>query len=168
MIKYLFISYFFIVASCNNVSDKNDKQLNTQNIILTEKVEKEISKYCNEYDSLKPIYTLTIIQMYNNVFIHPYPVLYRDVLAEMKNPITYFEYQNKLFIVYSGLEKFTSSNSYWLQAFKQKYDSVCNKYHIDGINISYDSPPLFLKLEGDSLTQFEDAALRDVFFGRKF
>lgn len=168
MTKYFICFWIVFFTSCKNESETNTQQPGRQEISLTEKSKRQIFMQCFKYDSLKPIYTLTVIQLYNEVFIHPFPVLYEDVLKEMKNPATYFEYNNKLFLVYSGIEKFSSLDDGSLSDLQRKYDSVCQRHGIGQINVSYDPSPLFLKLQGDSLVGVNDPRLRDTFYGRNF
>lgn len=171
MVKFIgAILFISNLIACNNSSESDAKkptQSTNSYISLNESIKKQIYERCQAYDSTFSIYSIDITKLYYDIIIHPLPVFYYEYLKEKGIPSLFYEYLGKLFLLYTGIEKFTLTEPNNSELLRKKYDSICRKFNIGKIDFIYDNEPLFLKFKNDSLFVFKDYKFEALFYGRE-
>lgn len=113
------------------------------------------------------IYDVTIVRLNTNAILYLHPITYIEYLDHKRFPITFYEYKQKLYLVYSGIESITKADDVYINLIQNKFDSVCTKYQISRQHSTNDTQPLFFKLNGNELIEYTNSNFYDFFFDRK-
>lgn len=167
--KYCILLSLFIVSCTAN--EKNDnpnhkKFIKDSETILKDSIRKEIVLATQTIGKSYPIFDITITRLNSNTILYLRPITYYEYMEEKGNPITTFEADGKLFLVYNGFEELTTINKDNLLLIINKYDSVCKKYSITKISSTFDIEPMFFKIAGDSLVKYSDNNYEMIFYDR--
>ena len=168
--RVLFTFCFVILIACN----QQEKHKVIQNDLLSMGVENDLKQWlkediffkCKKYDSSHHIYDITLSRLNKSTIINLRPVIYYDYLKDKGAPLFFYEFNDILFLIYSGLEEMLTEEKK-TTLLKNKYDSTCLLYNIKDINSTYDKEPLFLKLTHDTLTTFYDSKFHMLFYDKQ-
>lgn len=155
----------FLLGSCN---ERNSKQQAQQEKIhpeiLKEVFKRQFYSLAKKFDSTYHIYSIVVTRLARAAVINLHPVIDNSYLTDNTPPYLFFEYGDVLFLIYSGAEELVPDNFSQSAIAKQKYDSVCARYHVSKISMTYDPEPLFRKISGDSLVEYNNPHLINAFY----
>ena len=110
------------------------------------------------------VYVITVIRLRNETILDIYPVRGNDFVRNNWKPAMSYEFNESLYLVYCGLESIVTMDSVYVNEVQNKLDSTCLKHGINyNPNTTYDEPPLFTKVQNDSLVSYETGRSKEFY-----
>lgn len=154
-----------VICSCQSNSHKSsEEEIPRSGTLIQDTIKYMINKSCKDAFPAIHIYAVRITKLKRSTIMNIEPVYYNNYLDEYKYPTDFYEHEGSLFLVYCGVEAVKKLGESYTRDVKNKFNSVCLQYGIGKMkNIIHDDPPLFFKVQGDSLLHYSKGNEREFY-----
>ena len=134
---------------------------------IRQELKQKIFAAARNYEPDCQLFDVTFTRLNTSTVLYIRPVIYVEYI-EKGVPLSYFMEQNRLFLIYSGLDEIVSRNDPEIALIRSVYDSACRANNIGSIDRTYDKPPLFMRIDGDTLHKYEYPGYDMQFYEKTF